>query len=208
MKHFKICGLAALLAALMTFTVAGTASATTLKGSGESELGAGTAIKAESEINTILHPVIGDIICERSTFEGEVTNGGGSNATVSGSLSEQLLNGDPKGLTFSGCNAEVTVLRAGSLEIHTRTTSADNNGTVTSSNAQVTVTFSGFHCIFTTSSTDIGTLTGSSNTKATATLDIEATIPRTGGRSGAFCGSTAQWTGFYKITTPDFVNVI
>lgn len=71
----------------------------------------------------------------------------------------------------------------------------------------MTVEVSGFHCIYKTSSTDIGTLTGSANTESNPTLDIEATIPRTGGRSGAFCGSTAKWTGSYKVTAPNPLNV-
>jgi hypothetical protein len=66
----------------------------------------------------------------------------------------------------------------------------------------VTVELLGLHCIFNTSNTDIGTFTGSANAGANATLDIEATIPRTGGRSGAFCGSSAQWKGSYKVTSP------
>ena len=67
----------------------------------------------------------------------------------------------------------------------------------------------GFHCIFETSpsGTDIGTLTGSAIAKGTATLDIEATIPRVGGSSGFFCGTTAQWTGAYQFNSPDPLNI-
>jgi hypothetical protein len=198
MKYVKMLGLAACAAALMAFVVAGTASATVLTGAGGSTLGTGTAISSEAEGTTTLHPPIGDISCTGSTVAGEVTNAGGASETVKGPISS---------LTFSGCNAEVVVLEPGSLEIHTKTASADNNGTLTSSGAKVTVTFVGFHCIFTTSSTDIGTVTGSATTGGAATLDIEATIPRTGGRSGAFCGSTAAWTGSYKVTSPNPLNI-
>jgi len=90
----------------------------------------------------------------------------------------------------------VTVITKGSLEIHTRETGVTESGTLTSSGSEVTVEFLGFHCIFKTSSTDIGTLTANGGN---ATFDIAATIPRTGGRSGAFCGSTAQWTGSYSV---------
>lgn len=197
MKYLKMFGLAALAAALMAFVVAGTASATTLT-NGTGTMKTGEAIESEAEGTTTLHPPFGDITCEKSTVAGSISNAGGSTETVSGGISS---------LTFTGCNATVTVVQKGSLEIHTKTASADNNGTLTSTGAEVTVEFIGTHCIFKTNGTDIGTLTGSATTKGAATLDIEATIPRTGGRSGAFCGTTAQWTGSYKVTKPSTLNV-
>jgi hypothetical protein len=36
---------------------------------------------------------------------------------------------------------------------------------------------------------------------------ISATIPRTGGSSGIFCGSTAAWTGAYKVMSPATLNI-
>jgi hypothetical protein len=50
-------------------------------------------------------------------------------------------------------------------------------------------------------------LTGSTTTGGNATLDIAATIPRTGGTSGAFCGSSIQWTAAFKFTAPSTLNV-
>jgi hypothetical protein len=198
MKYLKMFGLAALAAALMAFIVAGSASATTLTGAGGTALGAGTVITSEAEGMTILHPPFGDIECEESKVGGKTTNAGSSTETVLGNL---------EALSFSKCNATVTVLQLGSLEIHTQNATANNNGTLTSSGTEVTVEFFGTHCIFKTSNTDIGTVTGSANTGGNATFDISATIPRTGGRSGPFCGSTAQWTGSYKITSPSTLNV-
>ena len=198
MKYVKMFGLAALAAALMAFVAAGTASATELDGPGGAMVTTGTSITAAAEGTTTLHPPIGDISCTASTVAGKTGNTGSSTETVSGALSS---------LTFTGCNATVTVLKPGSLEIHTQETKSNNNGTLTSSGAEVTVVFLGFHCIFSTSNTDIGTLTGSANTGKTATLDISAKIPRTGGTSGAFCGSTAEWTGNYSVTSPDTLNV-
>jgi hypothetical protein len=79
-----------------------------------------------------------------------------------------------------------------------------NNGILNGTGNEVTVELevkpNRFHCIFKANATNLGTVTGSSTTKATATLDISASIPRTGGSSGAFCGTTAQWTGAYVIT--------
>jgi hypothetical protein len=198
MKYLKMIGLAALAAALMAMVVAGSASATTLTGAGGTLLGSGTAIASEAEGTTVLHPPFGDIECNKSTVNGKTTTAGGSTTTVSGNI---------EALTFTECNATVTVLTKGTLEIHTQNSTANNNGTLTSSGTEVTVEFFGTHCIFKTSGTDIGTLTGSGTTGGNATFDIAATIPRTGGRSGAFCGSTAQWTGNYKITNPSVLNV-
>ena len=199
MKHIKMLGLFAVLATAL-MALAGTASATILTNKETKQLPVGTAIHANSE-NTVqpvtLHPPVGDITCTSSTVAGTIGNAGSGSTTVSGNNSS---------LTFGGCNATVTVLKAGSLEIHTRTATADGNGTLTSTGAKVTVVLFGVHCVFETNATDIGTLTGSKNVGGkTATLDIEATIPRTEG--SGLCGSTAQWTGNYVVDIPDYLDV-
>ena len=195
MKYVKMLGLAALAAALMAFVVAGTASATTLTGAGGTTLGTGTSIAAENEGTVTLHPPIGDIECKKSSVSGKTSNAGGAGVEVEGAI---------EALSFTECNATVTVLAKGSLKIKG---TGSNNGSLTSSGTEVTVEFAGFHCIFKTSNTGLGTVTGSATTGGNATLDISATIPRTGGRSGAFCGSTAQWTGAYKVTSPSTLNM-
>ena len=194
MKYVKMFGLAALAAALMAFAAVGTASATTLDDA-EGAMGVGDTIAAESEGTTELHPPIGSIKCEESQVGGEITNAGGEGVNVSGNITA---------LSWSKCNATVTVLAKGTLSV---SSSGSNNGALSSTGAQVTVSYLGFHCIFTTNNTALGTVTGSANTGGNATLDIKATIPRTGGSSGAFCGSTAAWTGSYKVTTPGTLNI-
>lgn len=205
MKYLKALGLAAIAAgALMAFVGAGTASATELwctePPGTETMCPAQTHIHAEAESTVTLHPPIGDISCTSSTVTGHTTNTGSPTETVDGPIET---------LTFGGCNATVTVLEKGELIIHTTKENEDNrDGTLTSTGAKVTVEFSGFHCIFKTSATDIGWLTGSTNTPShTPTLDISATIPRTEGRSGAFCGTSAQWTGNYSVTAPMWMDV-
>lgn len=201
MKYLKILGLAAIAAAaLMAF--AGSASATTLTSPANTQYSG--SISSVNEKTVILHPPFGDIECKKSTVEGSITNAGGAESTVSGNIKEE---GSVHGLTFSECNATVTVIKSGSLEVHTQEANNNHNGTVTSTGTEVTVELLGTHCIFATSGTDIGTLTGSSNTGSNATFDISATIPRTEGRSGAFCGTSAQWTGSYKVTSPTFLDV-
>jgi len=224
MKYLKMLGLAAIAAgALMAFVGAGTASATTLTctepAGTKVTCKTGTVIKAASEGHAILdNSILGNIECN-STVEGPTSNEGSSSTTVSGSISKG-------GLTFTNCtSAVVAVLKEGTLEIHTEYTkeadghetqnlASTNNGTLTSSGAEVTVEKAGFHCIYGTSSTDIGTLTGSTTVAkakgvetATATLDIAASVPRVGGRSGAFCGGSAPWTGSYIVNSPDWLDV-
>lgn len=203
MKYIKMLGLAAIAAAaLMAWVGAGTASAATL--TSPSCVGAhcaiGTVIHAENEGHVTLHPPIGAITCKTSTVEGVTT-------TTGGGVPTQTVQGNVTALSFSdhakNCNdgeAVVTVLQKGTLEIHSL---GGGVATLTSSGTIVTIVYKGFHCIFSTNNTDIGKVTDSNVTKSTATFDIEATIPRTGGTSGIFCGTTAQWTGFYKITKPD-----
>lgn len=100
-------------------------------------------------------------------------------------------------LKFYNCTNGVTVhvLKRGTLKV---TSSGGGSATVVSTGSEWTVVQAGFHCVFSTNNTTLGTLTGG----AEANLDIAATIPRTGGSSGVFCGSSAPWTGKYRITKP------
>lgn len=186
MKYLKIFGLAALAAALMAFAAVGTASAATLEDAG-GVMEVNDKIEAESS-HTVLHPPIGTITCAKSTVSGKITEA-------------HVVKGSVETLTFSSCNATVTVLKKGTLTIN-------GSSVLTGSGQEVTIVFSGFHCIFETSGTKLGTVTNSSKTGGHAVLDIEATIPRSGGNSGAFCGSTAEWTGNYTVTNPSTLNVV
>jgi hypothetical protein len=214
MKYIKMLGLAAVAAAaLMALVGAGTASATTLTATGCTGTSSGThgkhcvvgtIITAEAEGKVVLDPPFGAIECSKSHVEAHTTTTGGpsENETVKASLTT---------LSFNECNATVTVLKGGTLEIHTQIPGTNNgNGTLTSSGAEVTVNFFGTHCIFSTNNTHLGTVTGYTAAKTLehhATFHISATIPRTGGSSGVFCGSTAAWTGAYTITTPKTLHI-
>lgn len=145
-------------------------------------------IKAESEGATELHGSFEPIKCSKSTIEGKVE-----------SHSSTTAGGKVGSLTFSECNYPVKVLSPGSIEIHS---SGGDDATATSNGAEITVETSfGGSCIFKTSNTDIGTLTGTDTTASNATLDVGSSIiPRTG--HSVFCGSSGTWTGSYKVTTP------
>jgi hypothetical protein len=194
MKYVKMLGLLAVAAAaLMAF--AGTASATVLTSP------AGTVytgeIKAETENgHAILHNAFTTVECN-SFVTGKVEKHG-AGVTAGGNIST---------LSFPTCTGDtVTVTTPGSLEIHT---GANGHGTLTSSGAAVSVFNHAFGgtCIYTTNNTQIGTVTPAPSNTGHATLDISATIPRSGGSLGIFCGSTGSWTGNYKVTSPTGLRV-
>lgn len=99
----------------------------------------------------------------------------------------------PRELTWSGCTTTVDTLAPGALEVHH--IAGTDNGTLTSSGTEVTIKFLGVSCLFKTSATDIGTLTGGNP----ATFDISGTIPSP---TGGFCPASGNWSGAYKVTTP------
>ena len=198
MKSLKMAGaVIAAAAVLMALAFVGSASATTLTGAGGATLGAGTSISAANEGKVILHPPIGDIECESSSLSGKTENAGSSTETVFWFIEIWVIK---------VCNSTFVFIRTGTFQWHTSGESANNNALLTSTGAEFTIEFAGFHCIYKTNGTTIGTATGSANTGGNATIDISASIPRTGGRSGAFCGSTAAMTGSYKITSPSTLN--
>jgi hypothetical protein len=188
MKIIKMLGPVAMaVAALAAF--AATASATKLTSPISTVYT--SEITAESEGATSLHGSFTTVTCQKSHVAGNVEQHG-PGKTVKGSLSK---------LSFTECNFPVKVLKAGSLEIHAVNCSVYCTGTLTASGGEITIETSIANCLFTTSSTHIGTLTGTDDTGGHATLDINsAGIPRTG--HSIFCGSSGTWTGSYTVTRP------
>lgn len=188
MKHLRMLGLLAVAAAaLMAF--AGSASATSVT----SNNGTTPEIRATSS-NSELDGAFVTVKCSHSEVHSKVEQHGPS-VTVKGKNSL---------LTFTGCNYEVTVKTAGSLELHG--TSTTGNAALTSLGAEISIHTSIGTCIFTTNSTVIGEITGSNHTGGNAVLDLNsAKIPRTGGNF--LCGSSGTWTGSYAIGTPSTFEV-
>jgi hypothetical protein len=188
----KFLALALAVAAVSALT--GTASATVLTSpSGTTYT---STIEAESEGSLTLHNTsIGvSVMCNASRLAGKIEQHG-ANVTSSGKLST---------FTLVECGEDaIKVLSPGSIEFHA---TGGGNGTVTWSGAAITTTdaSTGISCTYTTSSTDIGTLTGSGSTSATLHIN-SATIPRTG--DSFFCGSSGQWTASYRFTTPSTLLV-
>ena len=187
MKHLQMLGLAVLAAGAMA-ALAASASATTLTSP------TGTAYTGEIHMKShssmmIFHGESLRVECKRSTLSGEIM-AHGSSVTASGPITA---------FSLGECNYAITVLKAGSLEVHT---DANGNGTLTWTGAELTYHGPfGINCIYRTSGTHIGTLTDSHTTGGHATLDIDSSlIPREG--HSAFCGSYWEWTGSYTLTTP------
>jgi hypothetical protein len=196
MKYLKMLGLAAIAAAALTaFIGTGTASATTLTSAGGLIFGAETEIHATSEGKVVLETAIGKIECDSTTTLKTENEGGGG----------LLVTFGVEAFTWGPCSAAfAAVPTKGVGDI---TGIGGNNGEIRSNGFELTVEKNGFHCIYRTNLQKVGTVTGSATTGATPTIDISATITRTGGKNGAFCGMSGTWKGSYKINTPDTMNI-
>jgi hypothetical protein len=108
--------------------------------------------------------------------------------------------------SYSNCTGNVTIfsLKTGTVEIHA---TGKGIGTITSSGTEGKAIFHAFgvECIYSTNNTDLGVVTDSSVTGGKATIDMSATIPRTGG--SAFCGATATLTGTALVNTPSTIFI-
>ena len=200
MRYVKIVGLLVVVtAALMAF--AGSASAGTF------------TYPKHIAYTEDVHAVAGEdtlhgsatITCKSSTIDGNVASHGNE---VTGKISVKTL-------TFAECGTnDVTVLKGGTLEAHTHpgNENFETYAILTSTGAEVSVqiTSLGVTCIYTTSNTQIGTVTESTHEIITeaktvgAKIHLSAKIPRTGG--SCFCGSSGEWTGQYEITTPFYLD--
>lgn len=188
MKHLRM--LALVVAA--AFLAPATASATQMT----SPSGTVYTNKIQAESGTLeWHGSFTTIKCGKSVLSANIETHG-SSVTAKGAVTSW---------TFSECNFPFKVLKAGTLEFHTANSAVnDGNGTITSSSMELTTETSIANCIFTTSNTDLGILTGSD--VANAKWDINsATIPRTG--HSVFCGSSSTLTGSYTVTTPSTLTV-
>jgi len=183
MKYLKILGLIATTALTIT-AFAGSASATVLKNSGVN-MKFGDAFSASITSSSLLKTGGGTTIatCTGGTTGGGISDPGGSGWSVTINLPT---------FTWSGCTTTVDTLSPGSLRF---TYASGNNATVKSSGADVTVKFLGVSCRFQTALTTIGIFTGGNP----ATIDINGTIPGTG---GFLCPESAIWSGAYTVTTP------
>jgi len=193
MKCLKMLGLVAVAAsALIAFT--GTASATTWYSPVGTPLKVGDTVHTVSPawVHTVLDSPIGKIECNH-TAHYVITNAGGNHGGAGPTTPVRAS----VSTNFTNCTtATVHVLKSGTLSA---TSSGGGKNTLSSTGAEWTIETFGLHCVYATNNTAIGTLTGGSP----ASIAISATIPRTGGKSGAFCGSSAPLTGSSTVTSPN-----
>jgi hypothetical protein len=194
MRYLKL--LTALAMAVVgMMALGGPASATVLTSPEGTQLGAGVTIHFKEKNGKWKFVMTGgEILCNKFTVHLYSTNAGSTIETI---------DFDVTSVRQEECNATVTTIKPGTVEFHTRLFSPDRRATVTWSGEEITVEFLGIHCIFGTSNTDVGTLTGGSPAVFTA----EGSIPRVGGRSGAFCGSAGTVSAEYEVDTPSSLYV-
>jgi len=194
MRYMRICGLVTLAAAaLMVFISAALASEATSPSGTRFD---GTIHLTSDGAVTLHIPVT--VTCNHATKHGHIVGEDASGIDVEITTEK-----------FTDCGSNhITVVHAGSLEIRTQSGSSNGNGTLVSSGAEISiqVTSLGLTCVYTTSSTHLGTVTGSKNTggKAKAHVDSVA-IPRTGG--SFFCGSSGEITGSYSVESPTYLDI-
>lgn len=205
MKYLKMLSLVGLVMAFMA-PIAGSAQATAVTSAGATYTGVFTAEATHVLIHrkTFAEGKFG-ITCGKSTISGGVASHG-----IGVTASLQMGS-----IVFANCvsvvnpNAEVKVLNPGKPEIHTAsgdTEGTTGNGTVTWSGFEFTTSIGPIpineHCFFKLSNVDIGSITGSKGTGATAKLNVDALLSTSLG-----CGLSAELTATYTITTPDNLNV-
>jgi hypothetical protein len=200
MKHFKTLGLLAIaMTALMAFAPSSPATTLTSPTGTTFNTSTFTAIAGTTSLDAAQYTVT----CNKSHTEATISQHG-PGVTIKANVAK---------FTFTECNFPVKVEANGTLELHTirrnfsphATCLAGDgdtcDGTLTSSGTKMTIETSVGNCTFTTNETSIGRVTGSSTTGGKAKLDIQASIPRTGGNF--LCGSSYTWTGSYTFDTPN-----
>lgn len=189
MKYLKMVALVAVAAVGLTaFTAA--ASATTLTSP------SGTAYTSTVEAKASSVKFTGSFVaieCSESKFDGTVSSHGEA-VTAKMSLSS---------MSFTGCNYNFTVAKAGALEIHTDSAGVDGNGRVTWTGLEMTMHTSVGQCVY-TSNVAIGTLDGSDTGNAEWRTE-NTSIPRVGG--SFLCGSSSKFSANYIFTTPSTLSV-
>jgi len=217
MKYVKILGLSALMTAAL-MSLAGTASATVLcKEEPSSGIPAtkgtvcpsGLAYQGGTEIHAVLeageHATFTEaglktyVTCEKSTLTTVTENEGTASETV------RLKNSV---WTFEDCKngtnaCTVTVVKLGTGEVHW--TADSFHGTLTSSGTEITFLcksiFGDIHCIYTTSNTDLGLLTGGVMAEAGATMDI-ASDKLGVVTTNETCPTEVKLDAKYEVTSP------
>jgi hypothetical protein len=197
MKFLKMLGLAAIVgAALMVVVGPASASAaesgTTICKTNTTPCPAASHYTTGQTYKASLTPAteatlaagFSTIKCTGSSVELEQTGTGGAAAEVPGSI---------KALSFSGCNATVTVKTLGSGNVSH--TAATMNGSLTGSGTEVEIVLGSTKCFY--GGTIKSGLTVEGGAPATATASNAEFTRLTG--SSALCANPAKWNAMYQF---------
>jgi hypothetical protein len=213
MKYLKIISIAALAAMALMAVAASSASAATIC----STAGKGTACKSGhgNQYTGEVHAVnVGNVILKVTNSKKEVINTVTStSSTVQGNItnSEEGI-GNITSLTFAGlssslCSSVTATTSASTTNPWPSTVATDGatentNGIMSTSNVtgSFTCTFLGFPvtCKYKTAKAE--TTVDGSDTEPKVTATEVSLEKEEGGES--VCGTSADWSGTYKITTP------
>jgi len=191
MKHRKVLVLLAVATTALMASAGGTAMATSLTSpAGTNYTG---SLYAASEGTLRIPNSVANIDCNWKLQAYAINHG--ATATAESNIST---------LEIVGCknNWSAIVYTSGRLVIHSILGGPD--GTVTWTGATIKFSSPGLTCFYTIDS-DVGRLTGSTTTGATATIDVQAELKREGA-SGSFCEEKPTLTGSLSISTPDLLN--
>jgi hypothetical protein len=208
MKYLKIIGLAA-LAAMALMAVASTASAKVCSTSGTGiECGAGhgkvyTGAISSKNVNAVSlnvtnskGEIINKVSCTTSEAGGKITNG----TTGEGEINK---------MTYTGCSSNICSSVAANTNAATSpwastvTATSGGNGSMTSTNptGTFTCTFLGFPVTCRYSAASATTTVDGSDTEPKITAsNVALTTEESSNES--VCGTSADWTGTYRITSP------
>jgi hypothetical protein len=166
------------------------------------------AVKAENAVeNAVFHQGEETFTCKSLELEWQVESHGPS-VTAKGPVTK---------FTLGTCSpTTVTVLKTGSLELHTGETEA---GVLTWTGGEITTLSHSLlgttHCIYSFGipgtefeSIDVGVLTSSRSfegSEKTAMIDIDTQIPAK--KTDLFCPTELGMTAAYRVTSPDYLDV-
>lgn len=194
MKYVRTLGLAIVIAAALTASIVGDASATGLEVKGvvkneaiqiTEKLVVGTTTKIQRTDGTFANT------CTEHHWVWDTTPPFHFTARIFGDITTD---------DFTKCTTEaVKVDKAGTISVEW--IKGTTNGTVTMAESEVTVPspFGALNCK-TGTGTDIGTLTGVSS--GSATMDVKAVT------NCGILAPSATWEGSYQITSPEGLGVV
>jgi len=195
MKHLKMLALAITAAiCVIAFAGAGSANATVLCKTATnpctSAYPKGTKFRATLKTGTItkFEAGAGNVECEGSEMEGEVTEAGGKGVTVTIPLGKW---------SFSLCKGTVTVIVKPKIIVHWKPIFRFS----WTFKAVIEITLhltGGVSCTYGSTTGEINV--GESVGEPTSELTVESSLPKLAG--GFLCASSAKWTGAYTLNEP------